>query len=66
MSVAPRGNRTSRVATVPLDRDRVADMKTLADYVDLLALSLAGRATEEVVYGKMVVSSRAATVATFL
>eukprot|EP00976_Prorocentrum_cordatum_P016050 322328-Prorocentrum_minimum.AAC.1 len=66
VSVAPRGNRTSRVATVPLDRDRVADMKTLADYVDLLALSLAGRATEEVVYGKMGVSSRAATVATFL
>lgn len=48
MSVAPRGNRTSRVATVPLDRDRVADMKDLEDYVDLMALTLAGRATEEV------------------
>jgi hypothetical protein len=36
------------VATVPLDRDRVADMKDLEDYVDLMALTLAGRATEEV------------------
>lgn len=53
VSVAPRGNRTSRVATVPLDRDRVADMKDLEDYVDLMALTLAGRATEEMVFGRM-------------
>eukprot|EP00238_Polyblepharides_amylifera_P001098 CAMPEP_0196573372 /NCGR_PEP_ID=MMETSP1081-20130531/3272_1 /TAXON_ID=36882 /ORGANISM="Pyramimonas amylifera, Strain CCMP720" /LENGTH=767 /DNA_ID=CAMNT_0041891047 /DNA_START=162 /DNA_END=2465 /DNA_ORIENTATION=- len=53
VSVAPRGGKTSRVTTVPMDREKVGDVKSFQDYLAMLSVTLAGRATEEVVFGRM-------------
>lgn len=53
VSVQPRGNRVSHVATVPKERDGATEVQSYDDYIRLMSIALAGRATEEVVQGKM-------------
>jgi len=56
VSVTPRGEKPSRVVTVPKDREasaRTNNVKSYDEYLSVLAASVAGRATEEVVFGRM-------------
>jgi hypothetical protein len=51
VSVRPRGNKPSRVSTVPVEKQAVAKMdlmQSYSDYLQAVAGALAGRATEEV------------------
>lgn len=51
VSVRPRGNKPSRVSTVPVEKQALAKMdlmQSYSDYLQAVAGALAGRATEEV------------------
>jgi cell division protease FtsH len=51
VSILPKGQQSSRLLTVPLDRDGLKNLITSEGYKDMLAVALVGRISEEVFLG---------------
>lgn len=52
VSVLPKGQQSSRLLTVPMDREGLKKLHTGEDYKDMLAVAIAGRITEESFLGE--------------
>lgn len=52
VSVQPKGEQSSRLLTMPMGRDGLAKHQSFEDHLDMLAVMLSGRMTEETLLGE--------------